>query len=194
MYKLFIYIVFLIFVGIFMSSCQKTASLPQAPDLSENQEPENYNLAKKNVIAKEKFVDNYEATLCPDNFPILRDCLTECIYLSGTINVVYNVFEDGSGGFHMHSQASNQNVKGVGLTTGTEYINSWNANWNHYFGELDWGTGAKIPPCKWHVTYRDHYVSKGNSPNFMVTWDMQIVINANGEMTIERDIMEVSCD
>lgn len=188
------YLLIILFLGVVLTNCQKTPSLPQEPEYAETENPETSTLAKKTILAWEKFVDNYDEVLCPDDFPLPVECLSECIHLTGTVNIIYHVFEDGSEGFHMLSKASNQNVKGVGLTTGTEYINAWTGVWNHHYSDVDWDNGAaKIPPCKWHITYTDRYISKGNAPNFKVTWDYHIVINAMGEMTVNRNIMDVTC-
>ena len=193
MLKLFPFFVFIIIVGVFMTSCQKTANIPQAPDLSENQQLEISDPAKTNVIDFTKITEPYEATLCPDDFPGGVECLSECIQFSGTLNVVAKQFEDGHKGFHLMSNVNLKNCKGVGLTTDTEYINAWKGTWNHHYGNLDWETYYKTPPCKWHITYTDRYISKGKTPNFKITWDMQIVINANEEMTVNTNIMEVTC-
>jgi hypothetical protein len=77
-------------------------------------------------------------------------------------------------------------VAGVGQSTGQEYIN----NEHFIFNETEPG-----PNGAWGFTMELHgrFISKGSAPNSWSTFQLFFVVNANGDVTVDRFVSTFGC-
>jgi hypothetical protein len=116
------------------------------------------------------------------NFTIAVPCanggLGEPVQVSGRIHQVIHRTDDGNGGFHFTNKINRQNMKGVGLITGDEYV--VNGTWR------EWMNAQNFKPGKVYTYVRNyHFICKGSGANFILYSHWHYTVNANGDLTIE---------
>lgn len=115
--------------------------------------------------------------LTPPPAGIFNACTGEHVLVSGDYNLTVRMVtsNSGVGSFRVHSQV---NVKGVGATTGTEYLAMEVLNLTQNAGP----NGAAV----FHMTYPLNTVSKGAMDNAAGHIRQQVTVNTNGELTVDR--------
>lgn len=115
--------------------------------------------------------------LTPPPAGVFNACTGENVLVSGDYHLIVRQVTSSSGGTHfrVHSQV---NVKGVGAVSGTEYVAMEVLNLTDQAGS----DGAAV----FHMSYPLRTVSKGPLPNSTGEIRIQLTINANGEVSVDR--------
>ncbi len=110
-------------------------------------------------------------------------CTGEPILFEGTIHTEGEITINDN---HTHSQLhTNIHATGIGALTGTEYI---------FNDVLNNNTNSGDPlPMIVSLEHNTRIISTGPSDNFLANTRIQITINANGEMTVDRVDVDTSC-
>ena len=114
-------------------------------------------------------------------------CGVENILLTGNIHIVNQIFPRGEEGFHIVQHINWNNVKGLGVTTGNEYVASSIFGRTSNF-DIDSGSVE-------NVVNTIRVLSKGSteSPNILALGIFHVTINANGEITSVIDDFDGVC-
>lgn len=109
---------------------------------------------------------------------IYNACTDEFMLITGDYNLNVRMVTSASGETHfrVHSQA---NVKGVGATSGREYVSLDLLNLVEKAG----ANGAAV----FHLQYPLRYVAKGHLPNGSGHIAIHVTVNANGTVTVNRE-------
>jgi hypothetical protein len=119
------------------------------------------------------------STTMPIDFIRSNDCTGEQVELSGTIHLVSQTQRDGSIVGHFNYQ----NVRGVGLTSGTTYRASTIDTFR-----------LKAPfPSDITSVSSFHLISQGTQDNLLVHVLFHMTVNANGEVTAFIDDLSIQC-
>jgi hypothetical protein len=116
--------------------------------------------------------------LTPPPGGVYNVCTEEYMLMSGDYNLTVRMVTSSAGQSHfrVHSQA---NVKGVGATTGVEYVSLDLLN-------LEEKAGAK-GAAVFHMQYPIRWVAKGRPPNVSGHIAVHVTVNANGTVTVNRE-------
>ncbi len=119
----------------------------------------------------------------PFEWYMYSPCTGEEFVIAGVDHFVYAVTEDGAGGYHVKIH---ENVKGTGeAASGQTYKFNGVANQEYNLGPGD------------VVTYsmKEHLKANGNAADddLWIKYTVHITVNANGEVTSERDNYEMEC-
>jgi len=121
----------------------------------------------------------------PIDFTLDSACFGEIVEGTGTAHVV-NQFVPVQGGWHITSTFNLMNIKGVGLTTGDQYVmNAQGGN----FVENFLPTGDVVSGS---VTI-GMIVSKGSSPNQNYQAVLRYIINEDGTVKLEVRPFHLKC-
>lgn len=116
-----------------------------------------------------------ESDTSPVSFSVWNPCTEEYVTISGTLHYILRwVISDNKETFVLHFNASN--VKGVGQTSGTEYVTTSTFNYsntNSFTGELR----------VFQQSASTQYVALGGEGSFTIINDWHLTVNANGEET-----------
>jgi hypothetical protein len=150
-----------------LSSCRKEATT----SLNE-QSPKIVSNSTNSVNA---VPTNYSATFPANEFgPAWNSCTQEFIDFSGTGHVqVHGVTSDNKTTYIFH--VDYQNVKGVGRTSGTEYVASSTFNFSNTFNSNTQVVYQQNGSIRW--------IAQGSGISFTVINDWHLTINANGDVT-----------
>ena len=112
---------------------------------------------------------------------VFNACTGENVLFTGTFNLTVRSVTSSSGRtqFRVHV---NGNVTGVGATTGTEYQSNEVTNLTETAGPK----GAAV----FHLNFTIRTVSKGSLDNSVGQIRIQVTVNANGEVTVDRELFE----
>jgi len=116
----------------------------------------------------------------------LWPCLGEGIQFSGIYHFVTQTVLDGRGGFHSTWHYNRQNVQGVS-DGGTVYHQTGGGTERENFS----GVVGEVYTFSEHVNFLGH--GGGASNDFMITWQIKYVVNANGEVKIYFDEWTGGC-
>jgi len=103
-------------------------------------------------------------------------CNGELVTLEGTAQYVIHVTADGNGGSHLDIHG-NTHLRGPGAATGTRYL-----------ADEQFHTTINLNAGAYESTITDTFrlIAQGEAPNFMVSIDYHITMNAEGTVTVER--------
>jgi hypothetical protein len=114
---------------------------------------------------------------------------------NGGAGEVVRFSELHSGTFHvtisanrvtMHGNGSHR-LRGAGLSTGDQYQNTYTAQWN-FSGSLINGQFSELV-----INVHDVTTGPGPGNNFLVHATYRVIVNANGDVTVERDDFRIEC-
>ena len=150
-----------------LSSCQKEdiRSIEEQPVLS-----------SKTAAPQAANVEHIkESATSPIAFSVWNPCTEEFVDLSGTLHYILRwTINNNKETFMLHFNASN--VKGVGRTSGTQYVTTSTFNYsntNHFSGD------QRV----FQQSASTRYVALGGEGSFTVINDWHLTVNANGEET-----------
>jgi hypothetical protein len=126
------------------------------------------------------FTDTTASDFCPNG---------EIIQISGVVHVTSQVIERGEGVFHIVQHVNFQNVRGIGQTTGDQYVfqNAFNSISNFQVNAVPHGSDTSN-------TANGQLISPGqSSPDLNVHFLIHTTINANGEVTTEISNFDARC-
>ena len=113
------------------------------------------------------------------------ECGNETVVVSGRLHVVTHGTISGSGRVQAVLHVNPQNIRGFGVTTGTEYLAP---------GMLQ--TVAHMNgPAPVNETFVNNFelIGHGAAPDFMLHHNVHLTINANGEVTAAFDHFTSEC-
>ena len=115
--------------------------------------------------------------LTPPPAGVFNACTGEHVLVSGEFHLIVRLVtsQNGNSHFRVHSQV---NVKGVGAVTGTEYIAMEVLNMTEQAG----ANGSAM----FHMSYPLRTVSKGTLENSFGEIRIQLTVNAEGEVVVDR--------
>lgn len=113
------------------------------------------------------------------------ECGNETVVVSGRVHLVTHGTISSSGNVHAVFHVNPQNIRGFGVTTGTEYLAP---------GMLQTVTNVNGPaPVTETFVNNFELIGHGAAPDFMLHQNMQLTINANGETTAAFDHFTSEC-
>lgn len=129
------------------------------------------------------FRDQY---IAPFDSVAVNDCNGELVQLNGTLKISSQTVFDAHGGYHATFQLVPQNVRGVGLSSGTAY--------KAVGGQHDSiKISAAFAPFVSTSTSMFNLVSQGGAPNLQVKYTLHTTINANGRLTANVEKFSSKC-
>jgi len=118
--------------------------------------------------------------------PCANDGDGEGVLLEGRLHVMFREEMDAAGGWHWGQHFQPMGVSGYGDVTGDRY-------------QATGGTFAmengRFPGCPYEFSYVNNYkiIGQGRDNNYLVHENYHIVIDADCNVTIERDNFSVEC-
>jgi hypothetical protein len=170
--KALAFIAFLAFTGLAACSDARTPDLtaPLAPALRSVTDQSASTFTTNVVIPF-----GFEAT----------ECGNETVLVSGRLHLVMHGTISSSGNVHAVLHVNPQNIRGFGVTTGTEYLAP---------GMLQTVTNMNGPaPMTETFVNNFELIGQGAAPDFMLHQNMHLTINANGEITAAFDHVTSEC-
>jgi hypothetical protein len=112
-------------------------------------------------------------------------CTGEDVLLSGTIHLIFRVSADSAGGLHIGLyQVNAKDIKGVGLTSGTVYVD----NGSSQFPLI---SNARLDGAsELSETVRTHLIATGGGPDANFFSDLHIHGTVNADGTITADFVD----
>lgn len=114
-------------------------------------------------------------------------CDGETVNVSGKMHLLAHVTTDARGGRHVTLQINTAGVKGIGESSGSEYVSS--STNNDSINDPD-TTGGQ---SEYTTTTKFLLVGKGRLPDMFVKTTMHVTVNANGEVTAEVTNVRAEC-
>ena len=114
---------------------------------------------------------------------VFNPCNGEQVNVSGNIHLSAGVTADGSGGLHLRSHINNQDVSGIGATTGSRYQLPSTSNTSAYLGKATTFT----------ATLDSRFVAQGSTPNFSLSQVFHITVDANGVPAVSVSDFRTDC-
>jgi hypothetical protein len=108
----------------------------------------------------------------------------DVINFNGNIHIVLTSTVDSSGGAHV-TQGLNSHMTGRSITTGTNYGSNEK-------NERSWYEGAPLPAVH-SETYDLLFVSRSNTPNYVLHMTVHTTVNSNGTPTAVVDNWRMDC-
>ena len=113
------------------------------------------------------------------------ECGNETVVVSGRVHVVMHGTISSSANVHAVLHVNPQNIRGFGLTTGTEYLAP---------GMLHTVTNMNGPaPVTETFVNNFELIGQGAAPDFMLHQNIHLTMNANGEITAAFDHFTSEC-
>jgi hypothetical protein len=113
-----------------------------------------------------------------------NDCTEEPILLYGSVHLLITLTGDGAGGQHAHVQIAYNDVRALGLTTGTTYVVPGAGDL-----ELNLTHGAANET----LATRAEFIAPGGQNDFYVDYTVHITIDPNGAVTAEVLDIRIGC-
>jgi hypothetical protein len=116
-----------------------------------------------------------------------NECSAEVIHLYGPYQIIYKWREGPNGDphYYLSSQSNWQGVYAVGEQTGTIYRAQYTAT-NQSFAEV-------ALPNQLINVQNLRFISQGSDDNMIGQSTTHFVVNANGEVTVDRVEIEIEC-
>jgi len=108
----------------------------------------------------------------------------EMVALIGQVHAVFTATVDGHGGMHVSTHFNNQDVAGVGLTTGDKYQGTGN---NRFTSTTTGGTSEFTFINNFHV------ISAGAGSNLLLHETVHVTVGKSGEISAEVTEIIVEC-
>jgi hypothetical protein len=149
-----------------LSSCRK--------DVATFSEQQSSNIASISAENSVNAVPINESGTFPVNGSSWNSCTQEFIDFSGTGHVeVHGIISDNKITFILHFNYPN--VKGVGRTSGTEYVANSTFNYSNTFNFNTQFVYQQSASTRW--------IAQGSGLSFTVVNDWHLTVNANGDVT-----------
>ena len=125
-------------------------------------------------------------TTVPFDVVVDNPCTGEPVALSGAQLLISHLVFDERGGVHAHFRLVPQQVRGVGLRSGTEY-HAVGGGGNNFTADAD------DAPLVTSSRATANVVSQGGSDNLVMHSTTHLTINANGEVTAVVNNVKLTC-
>jgi len=113
------------------------------------------------------------------------ECGNETVVVSGRLHLVMHGTISSSGNVHAVLHVNPQNIRGFGVTTGTQYLAP---------GMLQTVTNMNGPaPVTETFVNNFELIGQGAAPDFMLHQNLHLTVNANGETTAAFDHFTSKC-
>jgi len=128
----------------------------------------------------------------PDGFWDGSNCPNgemEDVYMQGSWVETITTVSDGNGGVRSHFHFNWAGITGTGLTSGDTYVVPQASSYAVYDHQFVEGEGPD------HVTFSFSFrvVSKGSGKNFQLKMIDHYIVNANGELTVDKTTHNIMC-
>lgn len=114
---------------------------------------------------------------------VFNPCNNEQVNVSGDIHLTTGVTTNRSGGIHLRSHINNQDVSGIGATTGSRYELPTSSDTSAYLGKATTFT----------VTVNSRFVAQGSTPNFSLSQVFHFTVDANGVPAVSVSDLRTDC-
>lgn len=114
-------------------------------------------------------------------------CGGEDVNISGNMHLLAHVTTDARSGRHVILQINTERVKGVGVTSGGQFVSS--STNNDSINDADTMGGQS----EYTTTTKFLLVGKGNLPDLLVKATIHLTVNANDEVTAEVTNVVTQC-
>src|SRR5215211_6911443 len=114
-------------------------------------------------------------------------CDGETVDISGKMHLLAHATTDARSGRHVTLQINTEGVKGVGATSGSQYVSS--ATNNESINDSNTAGGQS----EYTLTTKFLLVGKGKLPDLFTKVTMHVTVNANGEVTAEVTNVMAEC-
>ena len=125
-------------------------------------------------------------TTVPFDVVVDNPCTGEPVALSGAQRVIFHLVLDARGGVHAHFSLVPQQVRGVGLYSGTAY-HAVGGGGNNFTAAAD------DAPLVTSTRSTANLVSQGDSDNLLLQSTTHLTITATGAVTAVVNNMRLSC-
>ena len=117
-------------------------------------------------------------------------CTNEWVDLEGISHYWVRIIEKSPGVYNIKMH-DNMHLVGIGRESGEEYIfnSSMNWKWNNWDDELKYDSF----PLEITGTSTQPLISKGESANAIIKIKYRYIVNANGEVTVDVDMIQIKC-
>jgi hypothetical protein len=126
----------------------------------------------------ERFTEDFDFVV-----PVNEGCTGEAVHVYGPIDVIVQTTTDAKGRTHLTTHYS-PHLTAVGLTTGKRYL----AVGPTQIVSFDAGGPAVFNVANIIIT-----VAPGSGDNFVLTEVVHVTLNANGDVTVDFDRVNVAC-
>ena len=112
-----------------------------------------------------------------------NECTGEDVRLTGTIRGVWHVSPNGNGGYRLVNNSNSAGVKGVGLTTGVQYVSTSSGTLS-----LDLTPGSEAT-----ITLSFLFIGRGSAADMRFISVARMRVDENGILTVLRDRNSFVC-
>jgi hypothetical protein len=126
----------------------------------------------------ERFTENFDFVV-----PASESCTGEDVHIYGPIDVVVQTTTDAKGNTHL-VQHYTPHLTGVGLTSGMSYL---------ALGPTQVVSFDAGGPAVFNLVNMAILVAPGSDSNFVLTEGVKVTVNANGEVTVEFERLNIAC-
>ena len=119
-----------------------------------------------------------------------NSCSNELVVLSGEEHILLHSTVDTSGGLHFTIEMNIDQVRGLGLSSGTSYVGT---SASSDTGHNIIGRGSFVGPAEMTATNEFNMISKGAQPNFLAHLTSHITVNAQGQVTAVVADFSIDC-
>ena len=115
--------------------------------------------------------------------PAAESCTGEDVHIYGPIDVVVQTTTDGKGNTHL-VQHYTPHLTAVGLTSGTSYL---------ALGPTQVVSFDAAGPGVFNLVNMAILIAPGSGENFVLTEGVKVTVNANGEVTVDFERLNIAC-
>ena len=108
----------------------------------------------------------------------------EFVQITGEAQNIFHLHMDKNDGAHLSIHFNTQRVKGVGLTSGLQYM---------FKDSSDLTVSNRIVPFELTWVTRSRLIAQGQTADFFMKTFMKATVNANGVQTVEITNIDSEC-
>ena len=177
-------------VGLALAACEPASTEPAAAVAPQTRQAPSRNVASADGAFFIGSVNDQSASTFTTNVVIpfgfeATECGNETVVVSGRVHLVMHGTISSSGNVHAVVHVNPQNIRGFGVTTGTQYLAP---------GMLQTVTNMNGPaPVTETFVNNFELIGQGAAPDFMLHQNLHLTVNANGEITAAFDHFTSEC-
>lgn len=161
------------------TACTSDLSELAGPEVTEDELTQpRFNATTLNEQTKVEFVSS----------PQWNPCAEEFVVFYVKLHLVDHTTVDAAGGLHINGSGNFQGSYGVGQTSGLTYRLVGRSGFG-FGGPLNLTNGADVD----HFVLKQRYVSKGSADDWSISVLITIIVNSNGEVTVDTFEVEQRC-
>jgi hypothetical protein len=142
------------------------------------------------TIAMADATPTTSSTTAPFSSEKYNSCSNELVVLSGEQHILLHSTIDSSGGLHFTIAMNIDQVRGLGVPSGTSYVGtSASSDTGHNIV----GKGPFVGPAEITATSEFNMISQGAEPNFLAHVTSHITVNAQDQVTAVVSDFTIEC-